>query len=180
METSNLVRKLELLNFSSSGLKDKGLDRESDRSEVRQGIQAGEAESFPWSLESPCSRIRKAGWWAQNRSHRPLRLLIQCRRTKGWLLLANFPPASPSQTPAASLPGRKGERKAIWRLSKRVAFTFREQAGEDCFQVPLGAPPCLARAEGGPGGPGSRPGVLDGLLPLPGMPFPAPSGLPAS
>lgn len=72
----------------------------------------------------------------QSQSHRPLGLLTQCCRTKAsgfWLICLPHSPPRLLQNPSL-------ERKAIWRLSKRMAFTFREQAGEDCFQVASSGP----------------------------------------
>lgn len=57
-------------------------------------------------------------------------------KNQGWWLLANFLLRSPprlQQPPSL-------ERKAIWTLSKRMAFTFRERAVEDCFQVASSGP----------------------------------------
>lgn len=132
MGAGSTVRKLDLLHLSPSGA---GRPRFTEGGgQVRSGRAPGwRSRTRPRSGGSVLGS--KENWtvgaepvlWTSRR-------LPQCRGTKAsgfWLVF--LPHSSPRLLQPPSL-----ERKAIWRLSKRMAFTFRERAGEDCFQV---APP---------------------------------------
>lgn len=124
------------------------------------------AGPFPWSRGSVLNdtengAVGRAIPWTPKAAHSVLENQGQ------WLWLISLPRSPPRRLQPRSL-----KRKAIWRLSKRTAFTFRERAGEDCFQVALQGPSQRGWGQGWARRCGQWPGERAERLPLPGGAFP--------
>lgn len=142
---------------------------------------------MPGSPEILCSVVEKTGWGGglQSQPHRPPGLLLVVGKPKAacfWLISSLIP----LPDFCSRLPWKDGRKKGNSETIKATAFTFREGAGEDCFQVASQGPSPPGWGKGwawrrgqwaGEGGAGSGGGGA--ALTAPECFFPGPSGLAA-
>lgn len=157
-------------------LQGRGSRRESDRSKFRPGSR-WRGRTAPWSRGSkvPSSVTKKLGG-GQSRPTALQGCSFSAKEARP-VAFGSFSSLVPAWTPAASLPGKKGNLETI----KAKGFHFQGAGWGRLLPGGLSrAPPRLAGAKGGTGGVGPGPREPSERLPLLGVLLPELSGRPAS